>query len=177
MATKGKPIGQASKANIVFIQCDSMDGRAMGCMGHPAMAHATPNLDALARRGVTFRYAYCNNPICCPSRASMWSGTYTHHCEGWNNYKGLEKGDPTFRTQLDEGGYRTQTFGKTDYLSGQHSIRARVTPWTRAANIQRPSYRMPGPHVLEEDRVRGRTSWRRTAFGCTSVTGWTSIGA
>jgi len=84
----------------------------------------------------------------------MWSGQYTHHCEGWNNYKGLSASDPTFRTRLDEAGYLTQTFGKTDYLSGHHSIRARVTPWTRSANIYRPSYRMPGPRMLAENKVR-----------------------
>jgi len=141
--------------NIVFVHTDSMDGRLMGCMGHPAMKRATPNLDALAARGVLFRNAYCNNPICCPSRSSTWSGQYTHHCEGWNNHKGLAETDPTFRTRLDEGGYRTQVFGKTDYLSGHHTIRARVSPWTRAANIHRPSYRMPGPRVVEDD-ARGR---------------------
>ena len=148
------PSAGADRPNIVFIQCDSMDGRAMGCMGHPAMARATPNLDALAAQGVLFRNAYCNNPICCPSRASMWSGKFTHHCEGWNNYKGLEVDDPTFRTRLDAAGYRTQTFGKTDYLSGAHTIRARVTPWTRAAGILRPSYREHPPRVLDEDEPR-----------------------
>lgn len=88
----------------------------MGSMGHPA-AH-TPNLDGLTARGVLFRNTYCNNPICCPSRASMWSGLYTFHCEGWNNYKGLEPNAPTFRTHLDAAGYLTETCGKTDYLSG-----------------------------------------------------------
>jgi arylsulfatase K len=142
------------KPNIVFIECDSMDGRVMGCMGHPAMARATPNLDALAQRGVLFSQTYCNNPICCPSRASMWSGQYTHHCEGWNNFKGLEPDTPTFRDALDRAGYRTQCFGKTDYLSGRHTIRARVTPWTRSANVMRPAYRMAGPLVLEKDVAR-----------------------
>ena len=75
------------RRNILLIHTDSWDGRIMGCMGHPAMARATPNIDALARRGVLFRNAYCNSPICCPSRASMWSGLHTHHCEGWNNHK------------------------------------------------------------------------------------------
>lgn len=143
-----------SRPNIIFIQTDSQDGRAMGCMGHPAMARATPNMDALARRGVLFRNAYTNNPICCPARASMWSGTYTHHCEGWNNYKGIEESAPTFRTHLDAAGYRTQTFGKLDYLSGSHSIRARVSAWTRAAGIMRPSYRMGPPEVLAENKER-----------------------
>jgi len=148
------PAGRGRRANILFIQCDSMDGRVMGCMGHPAMRRATPHLDALAAGGVLFGNTYSNNPICVPSRASMWSGQWTHHCEGWNNYKGLESDAATFRTRLDEAGYLTQTFGKTDYLSGSHTIRARVTPWTRAAGIPRPSYRDHPPTLREHDQPR-----------------------
>ena len=146
------------KPNILFIHTDSWDGRALGCMGHPAMSGATPNLDALARRGTLFRSAYCNNPICCPSRSSMWSGQFTHHCEGWNNYKGLSENDPTFRTRLDAAGYLTQTYGKEDYLSGSHTIRARVSAWTRSADIFRPQYRMRGPEIYhnQEPRIQSR---------------------
>lgn len=142
------------RPNIIFVQVDSMDGRAMDCMDHPSMKGATPNFDRLARQGVLFRQAYCNSPICCPSRASMWSGQYTHHCEGWNNYKGLSETDPTFRDQLAAAGYRTNILGGTDYLSGRHSVRARVSPWTRSANIRRPNYRMHPPKVFECDAVR-----------------------
>ena len=147
----------SSQPNIVLIECDSMDGRAMGCMDHPAVTRATPTLDRLAARGALFRNAYTNNPVCCPSRASMWSGTYTHHCEGWNNYKGLSPEEPTFGTRLGRAGYRTLSFGKTDYLSGQHTIRARVSPWTRSAYIPRAEYRMEGPHIIKEDKVRVHT--------------------
>jgi arylsulfatase K len=140
--------------NILLIECDSMDGRALGCMGHPAMRRATPNLDALARQGTLFRNTYTNSPICCPSRASMFSGLQTHHCEGWNNYKGLEPGTPTFQDRLAAAGYLTQTFGKADYLSGQHSMRARVSAWTRSANIERPNYREPAPRILDRDETR-----------------------
>lgn len=151
------------RPNILLIEVDSMDGRAMGCMGHPAMVRATPNLDALAKRGVLFRNAYTNNPICCPSRASMWSGKYTFHCEGWNNYKGLEPGTPTFRDELEKAGYLTQTFGKLDYLSGAHSVRARVTAWLRSANIERPQYRIGPPQVIEGDLVRVHSGDWKTA--------------
>jgi len=154
--------GAPRRPNILFIQSDSWDGRVLGCMGHPAMVKATPNLDALAARGVLFRNAHCNNPICCPSRASMWSGRYTHHCEGWNNYKGLSKSDSTFRTQLDAAGYRTQTYGKEDYLSGAHTVRARVSAWTRSANITRPQYRMAGPELIAGDEARvHQGDWRK----------------
>lgn len=149
------------RKNIVLIQCDSMDGRIMGCMGHPAMTAATPNIDKLAAEGVLFRNAYANNSICCPSRASMWSGQYTFRCEGWNNYKGLPAGAATFQTVLtEEAGYQAGVFGKTDYLSGSHTVRARVSPWIRSANIARPHYRMDKPEVLPNRELRvHRKDW------------------
>ena len=150
----GKAEHNVNRPNLLFIQTDSQDGRVMGWTGHPAMRRATPNLDALAAGSVRFANAYTNNPVCCPARSVMWSGTYTHHCEAWNNYKGLEPDAPTFRTRFDDAGYLTQTFGKTDYLSGRHTVRARVTAWTRAACILRPAYRMPPPQVIEDDRER-----------------------
>ena len=67
----GKDACVSSRPNILFIQTDSHDGRAMGCMGHPAMGRATPNMDALAEAGVMWPTAYTNNPICCPARASI----------------------------------------------------------------------------------------------------------
>ncbi len=155
-----------SKPNVILIHTDSMDGRAMGCMGHPAMHRATPNLDALAGQGTLFRNAYTNNPICCPSRASMWSGQFTYHCEGWNNYKGLEPGDVTFMEQLEQAGYDLKRIGKEDYLSGAHSVRARVSPWTRSANIQRPAYRMSPPRILDDDNPQThKGDWRKVQSG------------
>lgn len=151
MAQSSSPSG--TPPNIVFVHTDSMDGRVFGAMNHPAMRRATPHIDELARRGVMFRNTYTNNPICCCSRASMWSGQYTHHCEGWNNFKGLEPTDPTFKTHLEAAGYRVPIYGKTDYLSGQHTIRARVSPWTRSANILRPNYRMDQPRILDGERT------------------------
>ena len=64
----------------------------LGCAGHPALRNATPNIDRIADAGAYFENAYCSHPMCCPSRANMWSGRYTHDCESWNNYKGLEPG-------------------------------------------------------------------------------------
>lgn len=147
----------AQRPNIVFIQVDSMDGRAMGCMGHPSLRGATPNIDRLADEGVLFENAYTNCPICCPSRASMWSGLYTHRCEAWNNYKGLSRTDPTFVDALGRAGYRTKLTGDTDHISGGHTQRARVSAWTRSANIMRPNYRMGPPEVLDSNETRVHT--------------------
>jgi choline-sulfatase len=140
--------------NIVFFHCDSMDGRLLGSMGHPAMRNATPNLDALAQQGTMFRTFYCNSPICVCSRASMLSGRFTHHCEAWNNYKGLDEDDPNLFTHFDAHGWRSRLSPRTDYVSGRHTIRARVSAWTRSANIERPAYNGAAPRVIESDLER-----------------------
>lgn len=156
--TRGK--GAGKRPNIIFIESDSMDGRIMGCAGHPAAY--TPNMDRLAGRGALFLNTYCNSPQCCPSRASMWSGQHTHQIEGWNNYKGIEKGTPTFRTHLDQASYLTHTTGKTDYLSGGHSLTNRVCHWTRTANIRLPQKPRPDAKVSDSNEHRFRSGdWDR----------------
>jgi arylsulfatase K len=147
-----------TRKNILFIECDSMDGRIMGCMDHPA-AH-TPNMDALARRGVLFRNTYCNSPQCCPSRASRWSGKHNHVIEAWNNYKGIEEGDQTYVSDLEAAGYLHQAYGKTDYVSGSHSLGNRVTCWNRAADIR--LHRGAGPVAgLRQDEAQTRRVHQR----------------
>ena len=56
-------------ANLLFILCDEHNRRVLGCAGHPMIR--TPNLDRLAAKGVRFSDAYCNSPICVPSRAAL----------------------------------------------------------------------------------------------------------
>ncbi len=146
--------------NIIFVESDSMDGRAMGCMGHSALQGLTPNIDDLAEHGTLFEHTYCTNPICICSRASMWSGQFTHHCHAWNNYTGLTQQAPTGFSELEMAGYQTGIYGKVDIASGQHSTRAKVTAWTRSANIHRPSYNMPAPTIEESDqRMVHQVDW------------------
>jgi len=149
-----------------MVQTDSHDGRLMSCMGHPALEGLTPNMDRLAREGVTFSTTYCNNPMCCPSRSSMWTGLFTHHIKAWNNYVGIPEDHPTILERIDGSGYDVGIFGKTDFRSGHHSVRARVHAWTRAARIMRPAYRMEGP-LLDgtlEKRIH-RNDWKHIDNG------------
>ncbi len=60
--------------NIVFILADDLGWSDIGCYG--STFHKTPNLDALARRGLLFRQAYAANPLCSPTRASILTGQY-----------------------------------------------------------------------------------------------------
>ncbi len=140
------------RPNIVLFMTDSMDGRVMSHLGHPAAF--TPNLDRLAARGTSFAGAYCNSPQCAPSRASFWSGKYVHRVQAWNNPGGLPPDAPTFGARLEQAGYDLRVFGKTDYRVGGHSLKARVTAWMRAAGIERPHNPRPRAVTVEPDTER-----------------------
>ncbi|MBT3289953.1 MAG: sulfatase-like hydrolase/transferase [Victivallales bacterium] len=129
-----------AQMNILMFHAESWDGRMLGCQGiHPALAEATPNIDRLAANGTLFENAYCTNPICCPSRANMLSGTYTHRCESWNNFKGLERGMWTYH-QAVAATHDTLLLGKhMDHLTGTHSVMNRIADFLEPLNtVPRP---------------------------------------
>ena len=64
---------QAKRLNVLFLVCDDLNCD-MGCYGHSQVK--TPNIDSLARRGVLFSNAFCQFPLCGPSRASFLTGMY-----------------------------------------------------------------------------------------------------
>ena len=60
--------------NVLFIMCDQLRWDALGCVGHPFLE--TPNIDALADRGVRFDRAFVNGAVCGSSRMSYYTGRY-----------------------------------------------------------------------------------------------------
>ena len=69
MAAEQRP----RKLNVLFLVCDDLNCD-MGCYGHSQVR--TPHVDRLARRGVRFSNAFCQFPLCGPSRASFLTGMY-----------------------------------------------------------------------------------------------------
>lgn len=62
------------RPNILWIMTDQQSAHMLGCGGNSYVQ--TPNLDALARQAVRFERAYCANPVCLPSRFSLFTGLY-----------------------------------------------------------------------------------------------------
>lgn len=100
-----------SVPNILLIICDQMRGDALGYMGNPNAR--TPNLNRMARQGVLFDNCFSNNPVCVPSRKSLFSGLYPHQHGSLTNQQDsfLETPD-TIIGHFRKQGYRTGYFGK-----------------------------------------------------------------
>ena len=103
----------ADPTNLLFIFSDQHTRLALGCMGHPVVK--TPHLDALAERGTLFRNAYCNGPICVPSRASLATGRHVFDIEKWDNCKPYFGEEPSWGHRLMDRGRRAASIGKLHY--------------------------------------------------------------
>ena len=101
--------------NMLFIMSDEHNRKVMGCAGHEMIK--TPNMDALAARGVRFTDAYCNSPICVPSRASFATGTYPHQNRFWDNAIPYNGTMTTWHHRLRENGCNATSIGKLHFRS------------------------------------------------------------
>ncbi len=97
--------------NILFIMCDQLRWDYLSCYGHPNLH--TPNIDALAARGVRFTRAYVQSPVCGASRMSFYTGRYmSSHGATWNGVP-LKVGEMTLGDYLRPLGLTTALVGKT----------------------------------------------------------------
>lgn len=105
---------------------DQHHPRFMGCAGHPLMH--TPNLDRLAARGTRFASAYCNFPLCGPSRMSFMTGRYASEIGCITNHDQLASDTPTFAHAFGAAGYDTLLCGRMHFNGSdqRHGFRQRL---------------------------------------------------
>ena len=102
--------------NVLFIVVDDLRP-FLGCYGHPEIH--TPNIDKLAERGTVFNRAYCQYPLCSPSRTSMITGLRPETTGVLNNSRDFRKKLPdaiTLPQHFKTQGYHTQSVGRIAHL-------------------------------------------------------------
>lgn len=111
-----KPQARGRSPNILMIMTDQQRWDSLGVTG--AKGYATPNLDNLADEGVLFNACYCDNPICTPSRASLFTGKSLPGHGVYRLHDILPADQTPFPYLLRQEGYETALFGKW-HLSGR----------------------------------------------------------
>ncbi|WP_170334635.1 choline-sulfatase [Ruegeria arenilitoris] len=116
-----------TRPNIVVIMADQLAPHWTGAYGHPVAR--TPNIDALAARGMRFDAAYCNSPLCAPSRFAFMSGQLISRIAAYDNASEFRASVPTFAHYLKALGYRTCLSGKMHFVGPdqKHGFQDRVT--------------------------------------------------
>jgi choline-sulfatase len=114
--------------NILLIMADQMTPFMTAPYGQRVAR--TPNLDRLARNGTVLENAYCNSPLCVPSRTSMFTGRLPAPIESYDNASEFAARRPTFVHYLRRAGYRTAVAGKCHFIGPDqlHGFDERLTP-------------------------------------------------
>lgn len=133
-ATSPKPAPQlggrgdlGKSPNILLIIADQMAGPALPVYGH--LVVKAPNISALAEGSVVFDSAYCNSPLCAPSRASMLTGQLASRIGAFDNAAEFPADIPTLGHYLRLMGYRTCLAGKMHFVGPDqlHGFEERLT--------------------------------------------------
>jgi len=98
--------------NILLITSDQQHWDTLGCR-NPNIS--TPNLDRLAKRGTLFDRAYCPNPTCTPTRASIITGMYPSQHGAYNLGTKLDEKVPTVGEDFQKAGYDVSLIGKAHF--------------------------------------------------------------
>ena len=108
----------SKKPNIIIFNPDEMRADTLGHLGNPAAV--TPNLDKFAcEEAVSFSNAFCQNPVCVPSRCSFFTGLYPHVNGHRTMSYLLHDGEDSLLKELKESGYYVWMNDRNDLLAGQ----------------------------------------------------------
>lgn len=150
------------KPNVVFVVFDDLNVR-LGCYGDPIAK--SPNLDRLAARGMVFTQAYCQQPICGPSRASFMSGRRPDSLGIWSMTKFLYDRHPdavTIPEWFLRHGYTAMSIGKVLGGYGKEADFKKLSvPDRRTGGKTKDEFAMPGggplpPNLAQDELCENR---------------------
>ena len=121
---------KAPLRNILFIVGDDHVASVLGCYGNRLIR--TPNLDAMAGRGVRFSHAFANAPVCNASRQSILTGKYPHACGVTLLRTSFPADQYTIAEHLKRHGFRTAAIGKMHFnndLPHGFDLRIKTRDW------------------------------------------------
>ena len=114
-----------NRPNILWICTDQQRYDTIGALGNPYVS--TPHLDALANDGVAFERAYCQSPICTPSRASFLTGMYPSSIRvNRNGNPSFPDFPPLISKTLADAGYDCGLIGKLHLTSAYQRVEQRA---------------------------------------------------
>jgi len=155
---------RAERPNVVFIISDDLGAQSLGCYGNRQCR--TPNIDALAERGVRFTRAYTQYPVCGPSRAALMSGMYAQVIGVTSNGASGRFTEnlgtrPSMSQHFINHGYYAARVSKIYHMRVPGDITAGVdgpdhaASWTERFNCQAPEQWTKGEHEhLTNERLR-----------------------
>jgi len=113
--------------NILLVIADQLAPQSLPVYGHPLVQ--APHIAALAAHGAVFDHAYCNAPLCAPSRCSFLSGRHCSRIGAYDNATEFPSALPTFAHYLRSHGFLTSLCGKMHLVGADqlHGFEERLT--------------------------------------------------
>ena len=150
---------RSDQPNILLIMTDEHAAAYSGSYGHSLVQ--TPHMDRLASMGATFEHAYCNSPLCLPSRMSFMTGRYVHGIGAYDNGSPLPSDTATWAHKIIAVGYEAVLCGK-QHFCGPDQLHG----------FERQLVRDLHAELWTVDGVpRGAADWERGSRGRPAVAG------
>ena len=105
----------AEPKNLLILLSDNHNRAVAGCYGHPQAT--TPTLDRLAATGTRWTSAYSASPLCCPARAALATGRFSHQTGYWDNAIVYDGRVPSWMRRVRDQGHEVVSIGKLHFRS------------------------------------------------------------
>lgn len=163
MATSYAERARQARPNVLFIAVDDLRPE-LGCYGNTRII--SPHIDRLARAGMRFDRAYCQQPICMASRASLMTGYRPDHAHIYNcdSVVSLIPNAHTLNKHFEQNGYQIWATGKIYHYGQDHEAQfgdRHVNPegqWKGRGYLAEDSIRQMQAYAKAYDKIRGGDS-------------------